>query len=146
MSSLSTRIVSLSFELLYDELERLLRAARAASPEEASLAGLPEALQEKLGQLEGLRSHVRYLLSGLNALNFNLMEWEYWRDAELVSRELVRLSLAYDEVFFLDDARLRQAACLKRLGRIRDFENIEREIPAGTRFWMRNRFWYVEEI
>ena len=88
MSSQASRIVSLSFELSYDEIEPLLRAERAASPEETSLGGLPEGLREKLGQFEGKKSHVRYLLSGLDALGFNLMEREYWTDAELVLREL----------------------------------------------------------
>ncbi|WP_377829737.1 hypothetical protein ACFKHW_09560 [Bradyrhizobium lupini] len=146
MSTLPARIVSLSFELSYDELEALLSIERAASPVQITLVGLAEALHEKLSALEGRSSRVRYLLSGLNALAFNLMEWGYWADAELVLSELVRLSVAADQVFFLYDARLRQAACLKFLGRTSEFESVKRQIPAGTRFWMKNRFWYVESL
>lgn len=146
MSSLTERIVSLSFELSYDELEALLSVERAASPTQTTLVGLAEVLHGKVSTLEGRSSRYKYLLSGLNALAFNLMEWEYWADAELALSELVRLSVASDQVFFLYDARLRQAACLKFLRRTSEFESMKGQIPAGTRFWMQKKFWYVESL
>lgn len=146
MSSLSARIVSLAFELSYDELESLMSAERIASRGKPVLADLPDVLREKLSELEGRRSRVKYLLSGLNALAFNLMEWEYWADAELVLSTLVRLSLTNNQAFFLSDARSRQAVCLKLLGRIRELESMRDQIPAGTRFWMQNKFWYVDDL
>jgi hypothetical protein len=123
-----------------------MSAERIASRGKPVLADLPDVLREKLSELEGRRSRVKYLLSGLNALAFNLMEWEYWADAELVLSTLVRLSLTNNQAFFLSDARSRQAVCLKLLGRIRELESMRDQIPAGTRFWMQNKFWYVDDL
>jgi hypothetical protein len=142
----SERIVSLSFERRYDELESLLRVQRGSSSEENALVGLSDALREKLEQLEKSDSSIRYLLAGLAALAFNLMDYDYWDDAELALNELLRLSLAHSEAFFLADTQLRQAACLKALGRMRDFENMKAQIPAGTRFLMKGKFWHLEDL
>ena len=58
------------------------------------------------------------------------MDIERWSDAEVVLDELVALSKARDDYYFLDDARLRRALCLRYLGRRREMEELKAEIPA----------------
>jgi hypothetical protein len=63
-------------------------------------------------------------------LGVELMDIEHWSDAEVVLDELVALSKAKDESYFLDDARLKRALCLKYLGRRHEMEELKAEIPA----------------
>jgi len=69
-------------------------------------------------------------LAHLYTLGAELMDIEHWADAEIVLDELIALSRAKDESYFLDDARLRRALCLKYLGRGREMEALKAEIPA----------------
>jgi hypothetical protein len=72
-------------------------------------------------------------LAYVYALGVELMDIERWADAEVVLDELIALSKAKDEFYFLDDARLRRALCLKYLGRRREMEELKAEIPATAR-------------
>ncbi len=60
-----------------------------------------------------------------------LRDLEYWNDAEAAYRQVIELSLAMDEAFFLNDARLNRAVCLKNLGRAREYEQAMAEVPKG---------------
>jgi len=66
----------------------------------------------------------------LYQLGTDLMDIEHWADAEIVLDELIALSKATDEFYFLDEAGLRRGLCLKYLDRKRELECLIAEIPA----------------
>lgn len=89
---------------------------------------------------------MRRVLAALHMLACLLMDEEYWGAAEPVVNELLRLSVASSESFFLDDARFRKAVCLKALRRLDEFQMARAEIPAGTAIWMPDGEWRVRDI
>jgi len=70
----------------------------------------------------------------VQTLAFELVDIERWADAEIAFDEVIALSMARADFYFLDEARLLRALCLKYLGRRREMEVLRAEIPpdAGT--------------
>jgi uncharacterized protein HemY len=70
----------------------------------------------------------------VHTLGVELMDNERWADAEIAFDEVIALSRARADFYFLDEARLLRALCLKYLGRRREMEALRAEIPrdAGT--------------
>jgi tetratricopeptide (TPR) repeat protein len=56
---------------------------------------------------------------------------ERWEEADLAFQEVIALSLARDDTYFLDDAHYRRAVCLKALGRREELEKVKAEIPES---------------
>lgn len=75
-----------------------------------------------------------------------LMTAEHWADAEIVLREIIALSLARDDVYFLDDSRFRRAVCLKMLGRVDEFKQARAEIPAGLSILIGDGRYQIDDI
>jgi len=75
-----------------------------------------------------------------------LREKQYWNEAESVFDKVVELSLAMNEEFFLNDARLRRAVCLKKLGKMREYEQVKAEVPGGTRIVIDGVDWRAEDL
>lgn len=144
---LSKEVISLVFDRRYDEARSFL-CARQKEGDELSyrLAEFSEALQEKIGLADKGDASMRRVLAALHMLACLLMDQEYWGAAELVVNELVRLSLASSESFFLDDARFRRAVCLKALRRADEYEIARAEIPAGTSIFMADGEWRLRDI
>lgn len=148
MPAVSERFVSLVFGKNYDEAEALLRARREAISRDDSpqLAGVEEALRaeiERLGTSSGAR---RQILAGCYMMADQLREQEYWNEAESIFHTVIDLSLSMNEAFFLNDARLRRAVCLKRLGKIREYQRAKAEVPVGTRILIDGVDWRVEDL
>lgn len=123
-----------------------MRAERETSELPAVIPGVSEALLEKLGQFERSDRDIRYVLAGLDTLAYLLMECEFWTDAEIATKELSRLCLEHGEVFLLDDARLRQAVCLKRLGKMQEYRRAKAQVRAGTTILLGGDDWKVEDL
>ena len=111
LSLLSEEIILLVFDKRYEEAKSLLGTVRKRSPkgQACRLEALFEILREKLAKVENSDASVRQALACLCMLSDMLMDAEYWGDAEIVLSELIGLSLAANEAFFLDDSRFRRA-------------------------------------
>jgi len=144
----SERFVSLVFGKHYDEAESLLRAQREAVPRDEipRLAGVEEALQAEIGRLGAGSEAGRQILAGSYMIADQLREQQYWNEAESIFHKVVELSLAMNEGFFLHDARLRRAVCLKKIGRMRESERAKAEVPAGTRIMIDGVDWRAEDL
>jgi hypothetical protein len=68
----------------------------------------------------------------IHMLGFELVDIERWADAEIAFDEVIALSRARADFYFLDEARLLRALCLKYLGRRREMEVLRAEIPPDA--------------
>ena len=68
-------------------------------------------------------------ISHHHTLGWNLIKAERWAEADLSFQEVIALSLARDEVYYLDDARYRRALCLKAMRRRAELEKVRAELP-----------------
>lgn len=75
-----------------------------------------------------------------------LREQQYWDEAEAIYLDLVKRSLEMNEPFFLEDARLSRAVCLKNVGRIDEYKRAKAEVPAGTTILIDGINWRVEDL
>ena len=142
------RFVSLVFDRRYDEADAVLRELREAvsGDEITRLVGVEEALRAKVGQLGSGPSAQRRTLARSYMVASRLRDQEYWLEAEAIYREVVRLSLAMNEAFFLNEARLSRAVCLKNLGRMSEYEQAKAEVPAGRTTLIDGVNWRVEDL
>jgi hypothetical protein len=138
--------VSLIFVGQYDDAEALLHTDRVPRSSICRLPGLKTALDAKIQQLGTSAKAGRQSLAGAYRLATWLRDNEYWAEAETIYEEVVRLSLAMKEVFFLSDARLSRVACLKKLGRIYEYERAKAEVPPGTTILIDGVNWRVEDL
>lgn len=143
---LSKEIISLVFDRRYDEARWLLAAKREDEGLSHCLGAFSRALQERINSAGKDDASMRRVLAALHMLACLLMDEEHWGAAEPVVNELLRLSLASSESFFLDDARFRKAICLKALRRVDDYYVARAEIPAGTTIFMADGEWRVRDI
>jgi hypothetical protein len=145
---LSEEIISLVFDKRYEEAESLLGTVRKRllKGQACRLEALSEVLREKLAKVENSDASVRQALACLCMLSDMLMDAEYWGDAEIVLSELIGLSLAANEAFFVDDSRFRRAVCLKALGRLDELKVAKAEIPPEMRIFMGSGLWRVDDI
>lgn len=140
-------VISLVFDRRYDEARTLLYVTQKKDEEIlVGFAAFAEALRAYVSLGDNGDASMRRVLAALHMLACLLMDHEYWLPAELVVKELVRLSLSSNETFFLDDARFRRAVCLKALRRTDEYETAKAEIPAGTRIFMSDGEWRVQDI
>jgi hypothetical protein len=142
---LSEEIISLFVDSMHDEAQSLIdKAGERVSKEEkkrlAALVRIDKYKPEGVAQID--EAHKRaYRKNGtwlayFYTLATELMDIERWADAEIALDELIALSKAKDEFYFLDDARLRRALCLKYLGRRREMEALKTEIaPEAEAFF-----------
>lgn len=146
LSSLSKRIASLVFNKRYDEVRAILRGERERVNATSRFPGLDEALAAQGQQLGTSPAAMRKILAARFMLAYMLRSHEYWSEAEAIYCEVIRLSLSMDEPFFLDDARLSRAVCLKQLGRTHDYRQARAQVPAGTEILIDGDFSRVEDL
>jgi hypothetical protein len=142
------KFVPLIFDKRYDEAEVLLREHREAltGDEIPRLVGVEEALRAKIGQLGSSPSAQRESLAGAYMVAHWLREQNYWDEAQAIYLDVVKRSLEMNEAFFLDDARLSRAVCLKNLGRMSEYRHAKSEVPAGTTISINWVNWRVEDL
>jgi len=142
------KLVSLIFGKQYDEAEAFLCAQREATSagEILRLSRLEEALEGEIRRLGAGSAAQRQILAGSYMLADQLREQQYWYEAESTFQKVVELSLAMNEAFFLNDARLRRAVCLKKLGKMREYEQVKAEVPRGTRIVIDGVDWRAEDL
>ena len=153
-SLLSGKIISLIFDKRYDEARSLIDTEQKRLPEEAHrLMALSAVLHESLGEVENSITLMRQALREkpnwlphLYQLSVLLMDAEHWADADVVLSEIIALSLAKNDVYFLDEGRFRRAVCLDRLGRADEFKQVKAEIPAGTRVFIGDKLYRIDDI
>lgn len=142
------KFVSLVFDKRYDEAEALLREHRGAvsGDQIPRLVGVEEALRTKIGQLGSSPNAQRRALAGAYMAACSLREQNYWEEAQAIYLELVELSLEMKEAFFLNEARLGRAVCLKNLGRMSEYKLAKAEVPPGTTILIDWVNWRVEDL
>jgi hypothetical protein len=138
--------LSLIFVGQYDDAEALLRMEREARSSICRLPELKTALDVKIEQLGASEEAKRRSLAGTYRMATWLRDNEYWIEADAIYDEVVRLSLAMKGVFFLNDARLSRAVCLKNLGRMSEYVRAKAEVPAGTTILIDGVNWRVENL
>lgn len=89
---------------------------------------------------------MRQILAGCYRVAHELMQYEFWSEAEIAFNSVLKLSLSMGEPFFLNDARLSRALCLRELGRVPEYQIAKRQVPAGTTILIRGEFWRVEDL
>lgn len=153
-SLLSGKIISLIFKKRYDEARSLIDMEQKRLPEEAHrLLTLSAVLHESLGEVDKSIALMREALQEkptwlphLYQLSVMLMDAEHWDDADVVLKEIIALSLAKNEVYFLDESRFRRAVCLHMLGRAEEFKQAKAEIPAGTSIFIGDGLYEIDDI
>lgn len=148
MLSAAEKFVSLVFVSRYDDADAVLRVQRNAKSgdEIPRLIGVNEALRNKVEQLGSGPSARRRALAGTYMAAYRLRGQKYWSDAAETYRDVVELSLAMNEAFFLNDARLSRAVCLKSLGRFDEYERAKAEVPTGTAILIDGVNWRAEDL
>jgi len=134
LQTIAESFVSLIFDKRYDDADVILRKQREAASvrERPRLAGLNEALRAKVEQLGSSPSARRSALAGIYMAAYRLRGQEYWNDAATTYMDVIERSFAMNEPFFLNDALLSRAVCLKNLGRFDEYERAKSQVPAGT--------------
>jgi hypothetical protein len=146
--SLPYSFVTLVFDKRYDEADEILRVQRETMPPRAipRLAGVEAALESKVRLLGHGIGAQRRILAGTDMVAFRLREHGYWNEAETIYLKVVELSLAMEEAFFLNDARLSRALCLEALGRTQEYEDAKAQVPAGTTILIDGVDWRAEDL
>ena len=123
---LSDEIIDLIFEKRFDDAKLLIDSENDRLPigESHRLVALSAVLNNERGDIDKSIVLMRLAiqekpnwLPHLYRLSVILMDAEYWNDADIVLNELIALSLAKSDAYFLGDARLRKALCLSMLRR-----------------------------
>ena len=140
---LSETVIALIVDDLHDQAVCAIdQASKQISGEETRrLAALIQVDRDKpkaIAQINEARRRA-YRENGtwiayVQSLGFELMGIERWADAEIALDEVIALSRARADFYFLDEALLLRALCLKYLGRRHEMEVLRAEIPpdAGT--------------
>jgi tetratricopeptide (TPR) repeat protein len=119
--SLSKRILSVIFDKRYAEAKLLIDKEQARFPARHAhrFMSLSAVLLRRSGEVDEsialLRQALREKptwLPHLFELAVLLMDVERWDEAEVLLKEIVALSLAKSEFYFLDESRYRRAVCL----------------------------------
>lgn len=153
--SLSRKILSVIFDKRYAAAKLLIDKEQARFPahEAHRFMSLSAVLLQHSGEVEQSIALMRQVLHEkptwlphLYQLSVMLMEVKRWGEAEVLLKEIVVLSLAKSEVYFLDESRYRRAVCLHRLGRTEEFERARAEIPPGTRIFLEGKHCEIDEF
>jgi tetratricopeptide (TPR) repeat protein len=152
---LSGKVYSLISAKRYDEARLLIDTERARNPEGEAhrFTALSAILHESLGEIDESITLMRQALQEkpawiphLYRLSVMLMDAERWYDANVVLKEIIALSLAKNDVYFLDDCRFRRVICLNVLGRADELEQAKAEIPAGMSAFIGDKLCRIEDI
>jgi tetratricopeptide (TPR) repeat protein len=150
----SRKILSLIHEERYDEARLLIDAERERLPEEAHrLTALSARIYEHLGKIVESIALLRQAiqekptwLPHLYQLSVLLMDAKHWNEADVVLGEIIALSLAKDDVYFLGDCRFRKAVCLKRLGRVDELKQVIATIPVELSVFIGDKLCRIDDI
>jgi hypothetical protein len=154
-ATLSRQILDLIFEREYDEASALIDTARQHLPpnDVHRLTALAAVLEKESGNLRDGINLFRQAASAeptwlphLYCLAVNLMEAERWLDADVVLDELIRFSESNGERYFIDEARFRKIVCLRALGRHEEVGAQKERIAPGTRVFMGDGSYGVEDL
>ena len=151
---LSRKIISLIFDERYDEARSLIDAEQKRLPEETHrLMALSAILHESLGEVDKSIALTRQALREkptwlphLYQLSVMLMDAEQWGNADVILKEIIALSLAKNDVYFLDESRFRRAVCLSTLGRADELKQVKAEIPAGLSVFIGDKLCRIDDI
>lgn len=139
----------------YDRAAALIESARQAWPatEMHDLLALEAQLRRATGHLRDCielmrqaRDRAPTWLPHLCCLADYLMEDEQWAEAETVLDELIRLSEAMDEHYFLDDAQFSKMMCLKNLKRDAEIAVVKSRIKPGSEFIRRDGTYRLDDF
>jgi tetratricopeptide (TPR) repeat protein len=153
--SLSKGILSVIFDKRYAEAKLLIDKEQARFPARHAhrFMSLSAVLLRRSGEVEQSIALMRQALREkptwlphLYQLSVLLMDLERWDEAEVLLKEIVALSLAKSEFYFLDESRYRRAVCLHRLGRTEEFKRARAEIPPGTRIFLDDQHCEIDEF
>jgi tetratricopeptide (TPR) repeat protein len=152
---LAKEIYSLIAENRYAQAKALIKSERKEYPKSQShrFLAFSAVLHEALGAVDTSIALMRQALREkpawlphLHRLSGMLMDVERWDEAEILLNEIVTLSLAQNEFYFLNDSRYRRAVCLHRLGRMAEFKRARAEIPPGTRIFLDDKHCEIDEF
>ena len=139
----------------YGEAKALIKSERKKYPGDnwRQFLAFSAVLHERLGEVDQSIALMRQALREkpdwlphLYRLSVLLMDVKRWGEAEALLKEIVDLSLAKKNVYFLNDSRYRRAVCLHRLGRTDEFKRAKAEIPPGTRIFLDNKHCEIDEF
>jgi tetratricopeptide (TPR) repeat protein len=151
----SKKIYSLIRDKRYDDARLLigLEQKRFPKAEAHRFTALSAILHERLGEVNKSIALMRQAarekpmwLPHLYQLSVLLMDAEHWDEADIVLKEIIALSLAKNDAYFLDESRFRRAVCLNRLGRADEFKQAKAEIPEGTSIFIGDGFHRIEDV
>lgn len=155
VSLLSRRVYSLISAKRYDDARSVINTEqkRFSEAEAHRFVSLLAVLHESLGEVDkGIALMHQALqekpawLPHLYRLSVMLMDAEHWADADIVLKEIIALSLAQDDVYFLDESRFRRAVCLYMSGSADELRQARAEVPVGTRVFIGNRHCLIDDI
>lgn len=152
---LSERIFSLISDKHHDEARSLINQEQKRFPEGEAhrFTAFSAVLHEDLGEIDKAVALMRRALQQKPAwlphfyrLSVLLMDAKHWDEADVVLSELVALSLAQNDAYFLNEARFRRAVCLMKLGRLKEFRQVKGEIPIGMTAFIGDKLCRVDDI
>jgi tetratricopeptide (TPR) repeat protein len=155
LSLLCRKVYSLISAKRYDDARLIIDTEQKRFPEAEAhqFVSLSAVLHESLGEIDKSIALMRQALQEkpawlphLYRLSVMLMDAEHWADADVVLKEIIALSLAQDDVYFLDEGRFRRAVCLHMLGLADELSQAKAEIPAGTRIFIGDRHCLIDDI
>ncbi|HSQ20128.1 MAG TPA: hypothetical protein VLR92_07105 [Blastocatellia bacterium] len=141
----SENIISLIVDGLHDEASAtIVRAGQQLSVNQArrltALVRIDKDKPEGIAEIsESNRRAYRKngtWLAYVYLLGTELMDIERWAAAEVALDEVIALSKVKAEFYFLDDAHLRRALCLKYLGRRREMEALKAETSPTAKVFI----------
>ena len=155
LALVSNRILALIFDKRYEDARLIINKEQERFPagESHRFTAFTAALHEHLGEIVEAIALLRQAveekptwLPHLYQLSVLLMDAEHWGESETVLNDLIALSLAQKEAYFLSEARFRIAICLKELGRLKEFQQMKAEIPTGTSAFIGDRLYRIDDI
>ena len=153
--SSSRKIFSLIFDKRYEDARSLIDTEQEKFPESEAhrFMAFSAVLHARLGEVEKgialMRQAVREAptwLPHLSRLSDMLIDTERWEEADAVLKEVISLSLANDDVYFLDDSRFKRAVCLSMLGRTDELKRVKAELPKGVSFFIGGELLLIDDI
>ena len=150
-----SRILALIVDKRYSDARSSINDGYKSFPvsDEHRFMALEAVLYERLGEIDNSIQLLQRAtqdkptwLPHLYQLSVLLMDVKRWDEADGVLRDLVALSVTQNETYFLCEGRFRRAICLKELGRLTEFQLAKAEIPLGTRIFIGNRSYQIDDI
>jgi hypothetical protein len=141
IARVSEQIISLIFHGAHAQARYQIESAKAIlSTEEAHrLLSLSAIIEREAGDIEDgiklMRQAVEIFptwLPHLYRISVYLMDAQRWADALPMLDELILLSERNNDVYFIDESRLRKIMCLTKLGRRELIPNEKAKISPGV--------------